>query len=244
MRFVFLQLQFIKNLRIIILVVALFLCAVFGNNALAFDADIRTAQENALDVSLLIKQNRFTLKDEQYSLDTDAIALGFLLIDVPPKLPLQIGLAGGYSFVSQQIPGDAQSIDLGGAYIGILARAELFRSGPLTGKLNLAYTYQASDGNNGDQSAKLRWNHARGEFVLDYRLSEFFSLTLGGIYGNINAKLTVSDEDGSQSFSLQSESNTAGQVGLKYHIPYDQYVGIQYQTGYNDEFLIQFQRTF
>ena len=215
----------------------------FGRDAPAFSLDIRSSPENQLDVSLVIQQSSLTLKNSTDSLATDFSGIGFRLIDVPPRLPLQLGFAAGYTFIDQQVISGLNNNNLGGGYISFLSRVVLFDSGRWSSNFLASYSYLVAQNNSDTQKTRIRWHHTRTEVNINYVLASYLSTTLGGVYGYVDAKLSGSG-DKELTVNLKTRRRTAGIVGLSYLIGNDQKVAVQFQRGYVDKFLVQFQRTF
>jgi hypothetical protein len=209
--------------------------------------DIRSSPESQLDFSLTIQQNSMSLQNVDTQLDTDVLAIGFQFIDIPPNLPIQIGLGGGYAFVDQQVVAGLNNVNnnasMGGLYFSLLARSQLFAAGAWDSQAIFTYDYLRVGKSGETQQSRLYWNHFTAELDLRYFLTHYLSLKMGVIYGQLNAKLTGSGEFNVNE-ALNTDSHVAGIACLNYHIADDQKVAISFQQGYYNRVAIQFQRTF
>ena len=215
----------------------------FVSDATALSLDIRSSPENQLDVSLLVRQSALVLKDSSYRLNTDISQIGFRLLDIPRTIPIQLGLAAGYAFIDTQTPIGLNNGNLGGGYLSLLSRITLFNTGRWSSQLTMSYSYLVAHNNSDTQKTRLRWNHILAEAEVSYYLSNYLSLTLGGAYSILDARLTQSG-DTNISVALTTENKGAGFIGFNYHVDLDQKVVFQIQRGYFDSFTIKFQRTF
>jgi hypothetical protein len=216
--------------------------AVFASNACA-TVDIRSSPENQLDFSLIVQQNNLSLQNSRTTLDTDVLGFGFQMIDIPPDLPIQLGVGLGYAFMDQQTYPGLNNASMGGLYFSLLARTRLFAAGSWSSEAVFAYDYLRVEKNGETQQSRLHWSHVSAEAYLNYFLTDYLSMDLGAKYGQLNAKLSGSG-DNNVSESLDSDGYLAGLVGLNYHLPGNQKVAIIGQQGYINRIMIQFQRTF
>jgi len=214
-----------------------------GTNAAAVSLDIRSSPQNQLDVSLLAQHSSMNLKDTSYQLNTDIYGIGLQLLDIPPSLPIQVGLDAGYVSVDQQTVVGLNNSDMSGAYVSLISRVTLPNVARWSSEVIFSYRYLTAQNNNESQKTRLRYNHTRAEVNLNYSLTGYLSLALGGVYGILNAKL-IGSGDNNISLSLKDEQRSAGVLELAYHIALDQKVALKIQRGYIDSIAIQFQRTF
>jgi len=205
--------------------------------------DIRSTPESGLDVSLIFQQNNLTLSGDRNALDTDFLGFGFLFIDVPEKLPIQIGLGGGYAFIEQQTISGLNNANMGGYYLSLLARINLFATVSWKSEANFGYDFLSVEKNGENQRSRLYWNHFLVEASMSYFPAQYFSIKMGAAIGLVNAKLSGSG-DTNLSTSLETKDHLAGYIGLNYHLDPDQKLAITLQQGYNNRLVIQFQRTF
>lgn len=219
-------------------------CLLFAPDACA-TFDIRSSPQNQLDFSLIVQQNSLSLQNSNTVLDTDMLRLGFQMIDVPPELPIQIGVGLGYAFVDQQTYPGLNNASMGGLYFTLLARTRLFTAGDWSSEAVFTYDYLRVGKNGETQQSRLHWNHVSVQAQISYFLTYYLSMDLGAKLGQLNANLSGSDNnDNNISESLDSDGHLAGFVGLNYHLPGDQKVAIIGQQGYVNRVIIQFQRTF
>jgi hypothetical protein len=223
-------------------VIAVF-CILFAPVACA-TFDIRSSPENQLDFSLIVQQNNLSLQNARTALDTDVLGFGFQMIDIPPDLPIQLGIGLGYAFMDQQTYPGLNNASMGGVYFSLLARTRLFTAGDWSSEAVFAYDYLRVEKNGETQRSRLHWNHVSVHAQISYFLTYYLSMDLGAKFGQLNAKLTGSSDDNEVSESLDSDGHLAGFVGLNYHLPGDQKVAIIGQQGYINRIMIQFQRTF
>ena len=205
--------------------------------------DIRSSPESQLDFSLTIQQNSLSLQNAGTDLGTDLLAIGFQFVDMPPNLPIQIGLGGGYAFVDQQALAGLNNASMGGLYFTLLARSQLFSAGSWDSQAIFTYEYLRVGKSGETQQARLYWNHFSAAVDLSYFLTHYLSLKIGVMYGQLNAKLSGSGEINVNE-TLNTDSHVAGIACLNYHIADDQKLAISFQQGYYNRVAIQFQRTF
>ena len=215
----------------------------FVRDVYALTLDIRTSPENQLDFSLVIQQSSTSLKNSVYSLQTDFSEIGIQLFDVPPTIPIQLGIAAGYVFVDQQVILGLRNTDLQGGYISFLSRFMLFEVNRWSADFTAKYNYMVAENKSETQKTRLRWNHPSIEAKLNYSLDSYLSITLGGVYGLIDARLSATG-DNNMDLELKGKKRTSGILGANYHVANDQKVAIQVQRGYINRFSIHFQRTF
>ena len=239
----------VRGLTVLAILIAPWLCLSDAGASM----DIRSSPASRLDFSLLLQQNNLVLANAEHSLETDFSGFGFQAVDMPPDLPIQIGLGGGYAFVNQTTVSGLNGANpdnttlnndnMGGYYFSLLARTGLFTNEHWSSQAVFTYEYLAVERNGETQNSRLHWNHFTAEANLDYFLSYYFSVRLGAVYGSLKAKLSGSG-DNNVNISLDTDEQFAAYVGVDYHLPEDQKVTLTLQQGYNNRIVIQFQRTF
>ncbi|MGD8591324.1 MAG: hypothetical protein PVF82_00730 [Gammaproteobacteria bacterium] len=229
-------------MRTFVILVLTSICQSYAPTSAAM-MDFRSSPQSQLDFSLLIHQNRVSLKDSENTLDTDVLGFGFQVIDIPPDLPIQIGFGVGYAFIDQQIVPGLNNANMGGLYFTLLARATVFATPSWSSETIFAYDYLTTEKNSESQNSRLRWNHFTAEANLNYWVTPYLSLKFGALYGRLDAKLSGSG-DNNISLTLDTDEHVAAFAGINYHVADQQKVAITLQQGYFKRLIVQFQRTF
>lgn len=156
---------------------------------------------------------------------------------------LQLGLFGGYAFLSQSNNPATAGRKPDGYHAGFSLDVDLLRSEPVDSFFSAVWLYQKVDDDNGAQQTEIATREPGARLGLGVSLGGGVRAYGGARYGRIDGEQRLSGAL-NETRKIGETRNTGGFVGLELKLEQDGYVGLAAESGTDRSVAIYFGKRF
>lgn len=156
---------------------------------------------------------------------------------------LQLGLAGGYAWVTQRNNPATAGRELDGYHAGFLLDLDLFRGERVDAFVNAAWLYQKVEDDDGSQKVALTSREPSARLGARLALSENGRVYAGWRYGRIDGEQRLSGTL-DETRTVKQTREAGGFAGLRLRVERDGYIGIAVESGSDRSVALYFGRHF
>ena len=156
---------------------------------------------------------------------------------------VQLGLLGGYAFLSQTDNPATAGIEPKGYYAGVSLYLDLYAAEPIDVFLSTAYLYQHVDHESAAQSVDLTWREPNIQLGAGVKLGNRVRAYGGLVYASVDGTQRQSGAV-NETRGIESAGRTSGFGGLELGLDGDDYVGVVAASGTNRSAGLYFGRRF
>lgn len=217
-----------------------FLSLFLGATAAAADSGLYA--ERPPDFSLSVSHHRLDLNYGGTSVDTTVDRIGVAWRERFGER-LELGLAGGYSFLTQSNNPPLAGRELSGYHAGFLLDLDLLTYA--RGRLSLhgAWLYQKMDDDNGTQQIVISWREPSATLRASARISDALDVFGGIRYGVIDGTQRLEGTI-NETREISQTDRSGGFAGVQLNLEDNGYLGVTTATGIDRYTSIYFGRRF
>lgn len=198
--------------------------------------------DRPLDFSLRVGHRTLALNYGGTTVDTSVNRIGIIWRERFGER-LQLGLAGGYSFLTQTNNPPTAGLELDGYHAGVVFDLDLLTLGQTGVSLQGAWLYQHVDHDDGTQQISIAWREPSVRLGADTAIGGGVRIYGGLRYGAIDGQQRLSGTL-NETRTIQQTSRTGGFAGIKLSLEGNGYVGVDAVSGIDRGVSLYFGRLF
>ena len=219
---------------------ALVLPLLLGVKAVAADSGPYT--ERPVDFALSLSHHRLDLDYGGTAIDTAVDRIGIVWRERFSER-LLLGLAGGYSFLTQSNNPPLAGRELSGYHAGFLLDLDLFTYRRGSVSLHGAWLYQKMDDDNGTQQVAISWREPSVVLRASLKVGDALVAYGGARYGTVDGNQRLSGTI-NETREISQTNRGGGFIGLQLNLEDNGYIGATAATGFDRYTGIYFGRRF
>lgn len=216
------------------------LLALISTTAAAESGDFYA--DRPLDFTLSLSHHTLTLDYGGTRVDTGVDRIGLAWRERFSDR-LQLGLIGGYSFLTQTNNPPTAGLELDGYHAGFLFDLDLLTFKHSSVSLHGAWLYQKMDHNDGTQQVSISWREPSVQLGAAASVGDGVRVYGGLRYGTIDGQQRLSGTL-NETRAIQQTERAGGFAGLELELEEDGYVGVAAASGFDRRVSLYFGRLF
>jgi len=222
-----------------LLLLALLLPAIAG----AAERETRLYPDRPIDFSLYFETASIDIDYGDRRVDTSIDRIGVIWRERFSER-LQLGLFGGYAFLTQGNNPPTAGRELDGWHAGVSLDLDLLTTARLNVFASAAWVYQEMEEENNGELVNISWNEPSARFGVRARLGGPVHGYAGVRYARLNGEQRRRGGGTDETRELEETDSTGGFVGLELDLDSEGYVGISAESGFDRRVGLYFGRRF